>query len=230
MIETIWNLPPPPGFRGLDPNVPLTVYQRLLPHWRQDGATYFVTFRLNDSLPQSKLELLHRLKLDWERRNPPPRSRETLERLARQTMQHLEGWLDEGMGCCVLKEPDASESVAKAMQHFDGLRYQLGCYVVMPNHVHAVVRPLDPEQWPLEHILHSWKRHSSHVIRRVYDTGKGLWQKETYDRIIRDVEHLWRVIQYIARNPAKAGLSPRECRLWINPAWEVLGWRFENAP
>src|SRR5262249_62338873 len=66
----MWNLPPPPGFQGLHPDNPVTVYQRHLPHWRQDGATYFVTFRLADSLPQSKLDELALLKEAWERQHP----------------------------------------------------------------------------------------------------------------------------------------------------------------
>jgi hypothetical protein len=66
----MWNLPPPPCFQGLHPDKPVTVYQRHLPHWRQDGATYFVTFRLADSLPQSKLDELAALKEAWQRRHP----------------------------------------------------------------------------------------------------------------------------------------------------------------
>lgn len=60
-----WNLEPPPGFQGLHPERPITFYCRHLPHWRQDGATYFVTFRLGDSLPQSKLRELKRIKEQW---------------------------------------------------------------------------------------------------------------------------------------------------------------------
>ena len=70
----MWNLPPPPGFQGLHPDKPITVYQRHLPHWRQDGATYFVTFRLADSLPQSKLDELAALKEAWGRRHAPRRT------------------------------------------------------------------------------------------------------------------------------------------------------------
>ncbi|MGE0529568.1 MAG: hypothetical protein AB7P49_21145 [Bdellovibrionales bacterium] len=70
----MWNLPPPPGFQGLDPHKPLTVYYRFLPHWRQDGATYFVTFRQKDSLPQSKLQELRQLKKEWDLKNPQPHS------------------------------------------------------------------------------------------------------------------------------------------------------------
>ena len=49
------NPAPPPGFRGLNPEQPVQIYYRHLPHWRQAGATYFVTFRLADALPQEKL-------------------------------------------------------------------------------------------------------------------------------------------------------------------------------
>lgn len=48
-----------PEFYGLDRLKPVTVYRRSLPHWRQDGATYFVTFRLQDSIPASKI-------LEWQ--------------------------------------------------------------------------------------------------------------------------------------------------------------------
>ncbi|HVC92622.1 MAG TPA: hypothetical protein VND64_02980, partial [Pirellulales bacterium] len=66
-----WNLPPPAGFQGLRDDLRLDIYQQALPHWRQDGATYFITFRLHDSLPQAKLNELRAFKTDWERRRPP---------------------------------------------------------------------------------------------------------------------------------------------------------------
>lgn len=71
MIES-FNLPPPPGFQGLHPDKPLTFYMRDLPHWRQEGATYFVTFRLADSLPQAKLRELDELRKLWRAKFPRP--------------------------------------------------------------------------------------------------------------------------------------------------------------
>src|SRR5579872_5207890 len=100
MHSSLWNLPPPPGFRGLDPGKPLTVYHRHLPHWRQDGASYFVTFRLADSLPQEKLDQLAYVKREWERSHPPPRSQKDWEGVARLTLARAEAWLDQGMGAC----------------------------------------------------------------------------------------------------------------------------------
>src|SRR5437016_7395600 len=157
----MWNLPPPPGFQGMHPDKPLTVYVRHLPHWRQDGATYFVTFRLGDSLPQSKLEEIKLLRRDWERRHNAFDSKQALEELARAVMTRVEQWLDQGMGECVLRNRAFAGFNTEAMHHFDGNRYELGCYVVMPNHVHAILRPTSPNSYPLAKILGSWKQFSS---------------------------------------------------------------------
>ncbi len=121
----------------------------------------FVTFRLKDSLPQARLEELRELKLVWERKytavhggKSTPQRR---EQLALQMMRHVESWLDKGMGSCCLRSSAASRMVQDALHAEDGTRYELGCYVVMPNHIHAVMRPLHPTSDPLEKILQSWK-------------------------------------------------------------------------
>lgn len=224
----MWNLPPPPGFQGLREDLPLTVYHRSLPHWRQDGATYFVTFRLADSLPQSKLRELRHFRKEWERRHPPPRSQDDEDSLAREVMQRVERWLDQGMGTCALKSPELAAHAVEALHGRDGSRYDLGCYVVMPNHVHVVVRPLEPLTHPLESILKSWKAGSACAINRDLGLSGQLWQHESFDRIIRDEEHLYRVIQYVRRNPELAGLLKEDVRLWIRPSWVECGWDFEK--
>ena len=248
----MWNLPPPPGFQGLHPDRPVTMYERHLPHWRQEGATYFVTTRLGDSLPQNKLHELDGLRKEWDRLHPPPRTKELLEEHSREIVQKIEHWLDQGMGSCVLRNPQNAKLVVESM-HFLGLptvgwdsspvrldaadrrtdgtgvpsyepRYELGAYVMMPNHFHAIVRPLGNHS--LEDILGSWKKFTSRRINALEGTSTELWQQESFDRIIRDEEHLWRTIQYIGRNPQLAGLTPEACPLWIRPEWQALGWRF----
>src|SRR5207248_8795910 len=110
----------------------------------------------------------------------------------------------------------------------DGDRYELDCYVVMPNHAHVVVRPLTPEAHPLQAIVGSWTKYSSRRINRVLQQTGDLWQDESFDRILRDEEHLWRAIQYIGANPDKAGLLRESCPWWIRPHWVELGWRFDG--
>lgn len=245
---------PPPGFRGFRSDLPLTVYRRHLPHWRQDGATYFVTFRLADALPREAVEALKAERDAWlaahpgfepdvgRDRNPDRtdrsgfRSRPTdaalwleYERLA---FTSLERWLDSGHGSQALARDEARAALAEEFAHFDGERYALGCYVIMPNHVHAVVRPLEvgrdpnpdahgksrdfdpgPRCYRLEDIVGSWKRRSAR------QSGTA-WQDETYDRIVRDSDELSRTVSYIGNNPAKAG-----CKgfFWLCETWKDVG-------
>lgn len=153
LLNSTWNLPPPPGFQGLRDDLPVTHYEHFLPHWRQAGATYFVTFRLFDSIPQSKLRELRAFKADWECRHPKPHSNLVLEDYAREIIRRVEGWLDQGMGSCLLKSANVSAILADVLLEQDNQHAELGCFVVMPNHVHAIVQPLIPEVQPLESIL-----------------------------------------------------------------------------
>lgn len=189
------NLAPPPGFAGLDENKPVRFYTRHLPHWRQDGATYFVTFRLCDSLPQSKLAELRALRDAWKRHHPPPQDEAAWQTLLRSTTERVERWLDEGMGACWLKHPALAAHVTEAMHHFDGQRYELGGYTVMPNHVHAIVRPVLCDEYPLENIVGSWKQFATRKIAAGVAVDGPLFQQECFDKILRDEEHLYRTLQ-----------------------------------
>ena len=224
----MWNLPGPEGFRGFDPSLPVTIRHRHLPHWRQDGATYAVTFRQADALPQSRIDELRRLRQDWEARHPEPREDAAWEEYAREFTRRVDAWLDEGAGSCVFRERDAVEILAAALTKFHGSRYHSGAYAIMPNHAHLVIRPFAGEE--LGQLLQGIKGAVAREIqRRAGTTGGTLWQEESYDRIIRDEEHLARVIAYTGANPEKAGLGhERDWRFWIATDWAAAGWGFES--
>ncbi len=206
---------PPPGFRGLDPNLPVYRYTRHLPHWRQEGATYFVTFRLADALPREKLDDLKYTKLLWEQKNPSPTDQDW-QTYARTVLRKTERWLDEGYGSCCLKSPESSGIVASSLHHFEGSRYSLFSYVMMPNHVHLVVCPMQSHK--LEAIIKSWKRFTATRINQHEEQSGSLWQEEYFDRIVRDVAHLRRILKYIQMNPQKAGVS---AQAWLAPDWRA---------
>lgn len=126
------------------------------------------------------------------------------ERL-RQLRRKLELALDKGSGQCWMRDPNIARVVADALQHFDGQRYDLFGWCVMPNHVHAVVGPAP--QWQLYRILHSWKSFTAHEIRRSHHCPRPFWQREYFDRIMRDEREFLRAIQYVENNPIAAGLS-----------------------
>ncbi len=205
---------PPPGFSGLNPDVPVTMHRRHLPHWRQAGASYFVTFRLADSLPAAKLAELSNAREQWLRMHPYP-SDDEFEAHAREQMEKTEKWLDQGHGACVLRQSAAADAVETCLRHFEGERYILFSAVVMPNHVHACLKPL--HEWGLGDVLKGWKSVSSRTINRTLGRDGQLWQEESFDRIVRDCGHLRRVIRYIESNPEKAGVS---ARCWTISLWD----------
>jgi REP element-mobilizing transposase RayT len=222
-----WNLPAPPGFRGLDPGFPVTLYERHLPHWRQEGATYAVTFRQADSLPRVRIDELRRMRMDWEDRNPPPRSEETWRTYALEYTRRVNSWLDEGAGSCAFRSRENSEILADALTKFHGLRYHTGAFAIMPNHCHLVIRPFPGEK--LEQLLKGMKGSVSRAIKlQQGQESASFWAQESHDRIIRDEEHLARVVVYTGANPAKAGFPhEREWRCWVAPDWVAAGWHFD---
>jgi REP element-mobilizing transposase RayT len=222
----VFNLAAPPDFRGLDPDLPVAVYYRHLPHWRQEGATYYVTFHLNDALPEAKVQELRALRCEWESRHPPPRSKADWESYARQFTVKAERWIDEGHGQCYFADPAHAKRLSDALLFFQDQRYQLFGYAVMPNHCHLIVKPATGHS--LEDILRAWKGYVAWQINRAVGSSGTIWQQESYDRIVRDEEHLYRVVQYIGRNPAKAGLPRDRWYRWIHQRWQHAGWHFAD--
>ena len=99
------------------------------------------------------------------------------------------------------------------MRHFAGERYELHAWVVMPNHVHAVLRPLS--DWSLSWILKGWKGYSAHEANRLLGwAGQPFWQRESFDHLVRNDEDLHRCCEYTPLNPVNAGLCarPADCR------------------
>ena len=216
---------PPPGFRGLDPYKKIHVYTRHLPHWRQEGATYFVTFRLADALPQATLTELQNLRAHWEYQHPEPRSKADWDEFSREFLRRAENCLDEGHGACYFKQQRWIDELNDRLQHFNGTQYHLACSVIMPNHCHAIIRPFQGQE--LEELVGDMKSISAKRINTAFKREGDLWQQESYDRIIRDTAHLRRVIEYIGRNPSGSGLPSSRWPRWIDPVWQQAGWGFE---
>jgi len=178
-----------------------------LPHWEKESATYFITFRLADSLPKSVLE---RIASEREniiqsasqlKRNLSPDERKKIRQLS---TKHIEQFLDNGAGARHLRNPAIAALVADTLRHFDNQRYRLFAWCVMPNHVHVVVR-FFPGQ-TLASVVHSWKSFTAKQANRILESRGAFWQKEYYDHLIRDEHEFESAVQYVADNPVKAGL------------------------
>ncbi|MES2995509.1 MAG: class I tRNA ligase family protein [Verrucomicrobiota bacterium] len=176
-----------------------------LPHWQQGESACFVTWRLDDSLPKETLDRWSEERGAWLSGNPEPWSEETERDYHRLFSDRLDEWLDSGSGSCVLKTPEIRGIVSKALTHFDGGRYHLHSFVVMPNHVHVLFSPMGGHS--LADILHSWKSFTAKAIAKLTGGEGRFWQPDYYDRLIRGGRHFAKVVEYIAGNPVKARLG-----------------------
>lgn len=184
-----------------------------LPHFDCPTAIQHVTFHLADSLPQEVLQ-----RLDVELKLLPPEKRDAERR------KRLDTWMDAGYGSCILRQSAIASMVQNSLFCSDSKRYRLLAWVVMPNHVHVLFEPIDGST--VAKIVASWKRFTAgKICANLRLTGdrraRPIWHREYWDRYIRNEGHLAQVIEYIHRNPVKAGLVPTpETWPWSSAARE----------
>ncbi|HUE71760.1 MAG TPA: transposase [Pirellulaceae bacterium] len=214
-------------FEFFDPTQDVYVHFRKLPHWEQAGATYFITWRTIDSIPRATICRWRAERAVWLRKQGiDPLAEVWRERLHKLPLaarrdyheRFTSPWmecLDECQGACVLKQPGLSAIVARSLKHFDGQRYVLGDFVVMPNHVHVLVQL--PREGDLKPCCKSWKHYTARRINQILASSGRFWQVESFDHLVRSSEQFEYLRGYIARNGPEAKLAPTEYHYYRCP-------------
>jgi len=201
-----------------------THYRNRLPHIAPIGATFFVTFRLGDSLPQTVFRELSR-KLREEKllmkRKTSASDKEKRIDFHQSFFKKYEYQLDGNRyGTCHLRDPEVAQILVERLHKFDGELYELQAYCIMPNHVHLLMGfwpqavdqkgfykiVLEEEYRQLDWVMKQIKGGSSYLINKHLGRKGPLWAKDSYDHFIRDDQSWGRIIDYIVNNPVKAGL------------------------
>ena len=196
-------------FQPFNPNAEVRKHDKgRLPHWRQWGVSYFITSRLADSVPATLRDEWRARRDAWLARHgvdtPEALASELRHEYHRQFTAAFHALLDAGHGECVLARPECAESVSALLVAGHTRAYQLDAWVIMPNHLHALVEPAKGSL--LGDIVKSWKGGSAREINALLGRKGTLWQKESFDHIVRSEEQVEHFRRYIAGNPAKAGL------------------------
>ena len=201
-----------------DPKSEIHIHEHCRPHWSQAGAVVFITFRTHDSIPRGVAEQWERDKQGWmaaRGHGDRPWSEvlptlPTAERFAfLQAFNRMrEVALDACHGRCPFRRSDLARIVADALLHFDGERYRMGDFVVMPNHVHLLAA--FPSAEAMRKQYGSWLHYTAVQVNRALGEKGHLWQKEPFDHLVRSPAQYEYLRGYIADNPGKAGLQPGE--------------------
>jgi type I restriction enzyme R subunit/putative DNA methylase len=197
-----------------------------LPHCDFPSLVQFITFRLEDSMPDSRRGEWEQL-LDIE------------DVHMRRTK--LEEYLDRGVGECWLRDARIARMVEDSLLHFHNDRYELLAWCVMPNHVHVLV---DVRLMPLDEMIQCWKRFVATRALRILRAERrtpirrgsadeanapnrssalqSFWQREYWDTFMRDEAQERKAVRYIENNPVKAKL----CR--TTAEWPFSSARFRD--
>ncbi|MDE0208009.1 MAG: DUF1156 domain-containing protein [Candidatus Tectomicrobia bacterium] len=183
--------PNSPETSGVRPSTPH--HRARLPHFETGPLPQHICFRLADSLPQSLLrqwdDELHIL----------PETEQQDERRRR-----IEAALNQGHGACALNRPEAAALARDALRQFDGDRYHLHGWVVMPNHVHVLATLRGDNT--LSGVVDAWKSYTAHRHNPIRGGSGAFWSADYFDRFMRDEEHFAATLDYIHWNPVRAGL------------------------
>jgi putative transposase len=166
-----------------------------LPHFDHSGLVQMLTFHLADALPPDVVAEL---------------ARSCKNETNAKKRRKVEAYLDAGFGSCYLRDGCIASMVQGALLHFDTERYRLFSWVVMPNHVHALLEIF--EDFLLCEVLQSWKSYTSKEANRLLEKSGRFWEPEYFDRFIRNSRHFECAVRYIHENPVRAGLvsTPEE--------------------
>ena len=202
-----------------DPKAELLISEHFRPHWSQAGVIVFITFRTADSIPQEVLDRWDREKQDWMCRHDCPMDRhwsEVLPKLDPKVRDQFkkefnrcrEDFLDTCHGECVLRIPEIAGIVTETLLHFDGERYRMGDFIVMPNHVHLLAAFASEGVMAAQ--CDSWMHYSAWKINIALRQKGKFWQQEPFDHLVRSPEQFVYLRKYIRDNGVKAGLTQSE--------------------
>ena len=169
---------------------------RHLPHYDHELVSQMITYRLADALPRS----VSRRGIDDQ------------EAEDSAYCHRIEEALDAGHGSRCLGRPAIAQLVIDAWRAFDGERYGLVAWVVMPTHVHVLVTL--GRGYPLAGIVQSWKSWTGRRIRTqlsaadAWPSSRPIWQRDYWDRFVRDERHFAAAVDWPWSSAHRGSLNP----------------------
>jgi len=171
-------------------------HRRNLPHLYYNEGIYFVTFRLYGSLHAEELRKLHLLSLN---QNVHFTEQKKIFKKYDLLLDHPNN------NILYLRQPEIMEICKSSIHHYDGKKYKLICYCIMPNHVHLVFELLSKER-NVGEIVGSIKKYSARRANKILKRDGTFWQSESFDRLVRNEVELFFTVKYVLLNPVNAGL------------------------
>ena len=198
-------------------------YHQKLPHFKLPEAAYFITYRLEGSMPSSKIQLLQEefIAKELQLKVKSLSSKEFYEEkqnLQLEYFQNTDQYLDKNLNEPYwLRQASIAQLVEDSLHFLSQTKIDLYCYCIMPNHVHVVLN-LKNNNDDLFKVLQQHKSYTATKANKILQREGQFWERESYDHIIRhgkfDV-----IVAYVINNPVKAGFVSK---------WQDWRWIYIN--
>ncbi len=190
-------------------------YRRKLPHIQPQEAVIFVTFRLKGTLPK---HLIQNLKNDLENAKDAAKMNSEIQKMAENDYYDaIDDALDSAnYGSTWLKDDRVAKIVADSLHYIDRKDFKLICYCIMSNHVHFIAYKFEKSLYKIMNSLKTYSARQANIV--LNRSGSSFWQREYYDRVVRDRNDLHTKIEYVLNNPVKINLINN----WKNWKWSYV--------
>ena len=177
-----------------------------LPHFDGCASPQTITLHLADGVPAKVIE-------SWRRELQVLNDEQQLIILN----QRIERYADQGYGECYLRKAPIAKLVQDSLLKYDGIKYDLFGWCVMPNHEHSLMTRVEDAK--LEEIMQAHKSYTAHEANKLLKRKGRFWMVEYYDRLIRDQKHFYNALRYIENNPVRARLCAKPSEWPYSSAW-----------
>lgn len=166
--------------------------RKSLHHYSQLEACQFITFRTQDSIDTYLQKVSKMMELSVSERQ-----------------MKIDEYCDQSNKGCYLN----GEIIDTVMIYIKSLEpefYQLIAIIIMPNHVHLLIR----QKQELRIIMQKIKGKMAFQINKLLSRKGPFWEKSYFDKAIRDERHFNIVYEYIKNNATKANLKDKDSRFY----------------
>jgi REP element-mobilizing transposase RayT len=182
----------------------LVFKRRNLPHWYVSGRTFFITFRIKGSLPRRVIDDIRAERDRLLGSEPDP---EALNECYRKMFIKMESVLDvASVGATWLKEPRIAALILKGFEWLERKGWKVPAAVVMPNHVHCLMRNDNGQTAQLAEHLGLMKGSIAREANKILGRNGSFWLSEVFDHWCRSPEKIESAKKYIYQNPVKGHL------------------------
>ena len=188
-------------------------YKRNLPHFQPEDGLFFITIRVVNSLSKNVIEELKNQKLDFEqilKNTKEDRKQLVIREFHKQYFNKFDDLLDRNdRKNKWLLNSNIQQIIKENLMHWNNIRFKLITYCIMPNHLHFIIKPIINSSGiyeSLTEIMFGLKSYTANECNKILDRNGQFWQHESYDHYIRNNKELNFYVDYILKNPVKAGL------------------------